>query len=76
MRINISLSRYIDRKLSLWCALHGRTKGVFAAQIVSNRVEANLDLINKMLEEEAKSRNITVEELEIELLKENPEDIK
>ena len=71
MRTNITLSSCIDRRLELWGALHGRTKGVFAAQIISNRVEANFDLINKQLEDAAKARGITVEELEAELLKED-----
>ena len=69
MRTNITLSSYIDRRLALWGALHGRTPGVFAAQIVSSRVEANFDLINKQLEDAARAKGITVEELEAELLK-------
>lgn len=71
MRINIKLSDYIAKKLTLWSALHGRTSGVFASQIISNRVEANLDLINKQLEDAARYRGITKEELERELLKKN-----
>jgi hypothetical protein len=74
MRISITLSPYVARKLSLWGMLHGRTKGVFAAQIISNRVEANIDLINKMLEEEAKNRGISIEELEAILLNEDTKD--
>jgi predicted transcriptional regulator len=70
MRTNIKLSDYIAKKLTLWAALHGRTPGVFASQILSSRVEANFDLIEKQLEEAARYRGITVEELEIQLLQE------
>lgn len=74
MRISITLSDFDARKLRLLAAMKGRQPGVYAAQIVSARIEANLDLIQRLLEDEAKYRGITPEELEKILLQENDKD--
>lgn len=64
IRVNISLSPYDYRKLRNWSTLHGKSPTAFAGQIVAARIEANLDLINRMMEDYAKTKGISKEELE------------
>lgn len=64
IRVNISLSPYDYRKLKNWSTLHGKSPTAFAGQIVAARIEANLDLINKMVEDYAQTKGMSKEELE------------
>lgn len=65
-RLNITISDYDLRKLRNWAKCHGKTPTAYAAQIVSARIEANLDLIDRMMEDIAAYEGKTVEELERE----------
>jgi hypothetical protein len=64
LRINVTISPYILRKLKLWAMLHGKTPSAYAGQIVSARVEANINAINQMAEEYAAFKGMSLEELE------------
>ena len=63
-KITIQLSEFDLRMLILWAKLHGRTKALYASQIISARTEANFDLIKKLVEDEARERGITPKDLE------------
>jgi hypothetical protein len=63
-RLNITISTYDLRKLSNWAKCHGKTATAYAAQIVSSRIEADLDLIERMMDDIAAYEGITREELE------------
>lgn len=67
-RITITLSDYAFRKLACWSGLHERPKTSYAAQIIESRIEANQDVIDKLMTDEASHRGITMEELEAEFL--------
>jgi len=64
IRVNISLSPYDYRKLKNWSTLHGKSPTAFAGQIVAARIEANLELINRMMEDYAKTKGMSKEDLE------------
>lgn len=64
IRFSITLSPYDYRKLKLWAKLRGRSPAAFAAQIIAARIEANFESINQQLEEYARYKNISIEELE------------
>ena len=64
IRMMITISPYDLKKLRNWAKLHGRTPSTYAAQIISSRIESNLDLINRQVEELAREKGMTVEELE------------
>jgi hypothetical protein len=68
-RITITLSDFAFRKLACWAALHERPKTSYASQIIEARVEANIDVIEKLMTDEAKNQGITIEELEAKYLK-------
>ncbi|WP_157816738.1 hypothetical protein [Nostoc flagelliforme] len=53
VRVQIVISRYIYEKLQQWANAHGKSPSSFAGQIVSSRVEANLDIIDRMSNEKA-----------------------
>lgn len=63
-RITIQLSEAEMKKLKLWAKWHGKPKASYAGQIVSARLEANVDTINKLVADEARVRGISTEELE------------
>jgi hypothetical protein len=73
IRVNISLSPYDYRKLKNWSTLHGKSPTAFAGQIVASKIEANLDLIDKMVDDYAKLKGISREELEASWEKEPTE---
>ena len=43
--------------------LHGKTPTTYAAQVMTEWIEANFDTINKQLEDFAKSQGKTVDEI-------------
>lgn len=53
VRVQIVISRYIYEKLQQWANAHGKSPSSFAGQIVSSRVEFNLDVIDRMSNEKA-----------------------
>jgi hypothetical protein len=53
VRVQIVISRYMHEKLQQWANAHGKSPSSFAGQIVSSRVEANLDIIDRMTKEKA-----------------------
>ncbi len=63
VRVAITLSAYDYKRLKLWAMIHGRQAATYAAQIVSARIEANFDMINRQLEDYAKSQGKTLDEL-------------
>lgn len=69
-RITIQLSEAEMRNLICWSKWHGRPKAAFAGQIVAARIEANVPIINGLLEDEAKATGCTVEELRQRWLRE------
>lgn len=65
-RTQITLSKEIFAILDFWSWLHGKTPAAYAAQIVSARVEANMDTIRELAQFAAEARGLTVEQLKQE----------
>jgi hypothetical protein len=63
VRVAVTLSKYVYRRLKLWSLIHGKAPASYAAQIISARIEANFDTINRQIEDYAKSQGKTVEEV-------------
>jgi hypothetical protein len=70
-RITIQISDAEMKKLKLWARWHGKPKASYAGQIVSARIEANVDTINRLIADEARTRGISAEELEKQWLQES-----
>lgn len=64
IKVMITISPYDFKMLRNWAKLHGRTPSTYAAQIISSRIESNMDLINKQVQDYAAFKGMTVEELE------------
>lgn len=64
-RITITLGDDDARKLAIWAWLKGRTAGVYAANIVSARIDAkeNRELQENLLLEAAEARGLTKQEM-------------
>lgn len=62
-RITIQLSEAEMRNLIFWARWHGKPKATYAGQIISARIEANVPMINGLLEDESIAQGCTVEEL-------------
>jgi hypothetical protein len=62
-RITIQLSEAEMRNLIFWARWHGKPKATYAGQVISARIEANIPVINGLLEDEAKAQGCTVDEL-------------
>ncbi|NER99224.1 MAG: hypothetical protein F6J86_36280 [Symploca sp. SIO1B1] len=67
IKMGITISAYDRHRLKIWAMLHGKTPTTYAAQIISARIESNFDNINKQLEDYAKTRGQTVDEVLKEL---------
>ena len=67
IRVSISMSPYDYRRLKIWAALHGKTPTAYAGQVVSARIEANFEEINKQVEDYAKAKNISFDEAMLDL---------
>lgn len=65
IRITITLGEDDARKLTIWAWLKGRTTGVYAANIVSARIDdiENRELQEKLLLEAAQHRGLTRQEM-------------
>lgn len=63
-RITLTLSPYQLRQLIKWSKVHGKTKSVYAAQMLGAKIEENLQLINDQVAEIARHEGITPQELE------------
>ncbi len=63
VRLNIIVSRYNLQRLKYWAAISGKTPSAYASQIISARLEANFDLINRQLEDLAQSKGIQLSDL-------------
>jgi hypothetical protein len=62
---------YHDRLLTFWAWAKRRSKSALVVHTMEARIEANKDLINEMIETAAKTRGISVDEMEA-LILENP----
>ncbi|NET09100.1 MAG: hypothetical protein F6K16_31230 [Symploca sp. SIO2B6] len=69
-RITIQLSDFEARKLISWSKIHGKPKATYAGQIIGSQIELNAQLIDYLIESQAKSEGITSEELEKRWLEE------
>lgn len=63
IRLNLTISPYNYRKLKIWGKMHAKSPTAFAGQIVAARIEANLELIDRLLEEMANFEGVTTEEM-------------
>jgi hypothetical protein len=68
IQFTIRLPLIYERRLRLWAMLKGTTRANLAANLIQARIEANLESINRDLEELAKIEGKTVEELIAEVL--------
>lgn len=63
-RITIQISESEMKVLKLWSKWHGKPKATYASQIISARLEANVDTVDNLVAREARRRGIPSEELE------------
>ncbi|MBP0021359.1 MAG: hypothetical protein J7647_27865 [Cyanobacteria bacterium SBLK] len=63
-RITVTLSEMATRKLICWAKAHDKTKTAYAAAIIESRIEANIDLVDRLMSDIADSEGISVKELE------------
>ena len=70
IRKNISLSSFELRILIIWAKLHNKPVATYVSQILGSQVEENVELVYKLLENEARSQGISPEELEKKWLEE------
>ncbi|NEO34412.1 MAG: hypothetical protein F6K36_29235 [Symploca sp. SIO3C6] len=63
LRLTITLSDLAARKLTLWAKAHDKGRTTWARQIIESSIERNLELINKLVEECAEAKGMTVKEL-------------
>jgi|GEM_PF-5001853 len=68
IQFTIRLPLIYERRLRLWAMLKGTTRANLSANLIQARIEANLESINRDLEELAKIEGKTVEELVTEVL--------
>lgn len=73
-RVKVTLSDAQYRLLKLWGAWNGKMPGVYAGQILGNRLEANHKTIMELVEAQAAALKITPEELEAQWLNEPGEE--
>ena len=53
IRLQITMSNEVMKRLKLWAGFHGKSPATFAGQIISSRVEANISTINSLIDEVA-----------------------
>lgn len=70
-RFPIKLPEWHEQYLILWAAMKATSKTGLAQNILQSRVEANQSQIEEMLSAYAKNKNLTVEELKIQILNDN-----
>jgi hypothetical protein len=58
----------------LWAHAKARTMSRLIVDVFESRIEANLELIERMIREEAEMKGITFEELQESILKEGKDD--
>ena len=63
IKVGLTISPYIHQRLRIWGMIHGKSPTAYAAQIISTTVEANFENINKQLEDYARARGLTVEQV-------------
>ncbi len=63
-QVKITLSDDEYRLLKLWATWHDKAPATYAAQVVAARIETNAKLIAELVENAAKARGMTPEELE------------
>lgn len=61
-RLNVVVSNFDLLQLKIWAKAHGKTPSAFAAQIVSARIEANLDLVDNLATRQAEALGMTKED--------------
>jgi hypothetical protein len=64
VRLTITLSDLAIRKLTVWANAHEKSRTAWAAQLVESEIEANLDLIEKLLLDCSRAKGVSPEELE------------
>jgi hypothetical protein len=68
VRFNLQLPEWYDRRLRLWAKYKGTAKATLAANILQSRIESNWVEVEKGIEEVARSKGMTREQLEAEWL--------
>lgn len=69
-RLTISLSEDEYELLKLWATWHGKPAATYAGQIIGARLEANRELIENLVENAARNRGKSYEDLRKEWLSE------
>ena len=70
-RFPIKLPAWHEKNLILWAAMKATSKTGLAQNILQARIEANQTQIEEMLKDYATDKKITVDELKIQILKNN-----
>jgi hypothetical protein len=68
IQFTIRLPLVYERRLRLWAMIKGTTRANLATNLIQSRIEANLEAINRDLEEIARIEGKTVEDLISEVL--------
>lgn len=68
IRLYITLSPYDFNKLREWATIRGKPPATYAGQIISARIESNLEVIEKQKADLCRYEGISVEEFESRLL--------
>jgi hypothetical protein len=63
-RFKISLPGWYHRRLLLWAFIKGTNRADLASKVLQARIEANWDGVKEQLEDIAKEKGVTREEIE------------
>jgi predicted transcriptional regulator len=63
LRLTITLSDLAARRITAWAKAHDKPRTAWAAQIIETQIEANLDLIDKLVADCALAQGVSSEEL-------------
>lgn len=72
-RFRISLPGWYHRRLMLWSFVKGTNRADLASKILQARIEANWELVNQQLDDIASTQEISREELEKIIFKDEEE---
>ena len=62
-RMQITLSPFAERILTLWGKLHDKPASTYAGAIIESRCEVNAELVMRLVAQEAEARGMTTDDL-------------
>ena len=70
-RFKISMPSWYHRRLKLWAFVKGTNRADLASKVLQARIESNWEGVKEQLEDIAKTKGVSREELEIVILGED-----